>query len=108
MKVDTHAFRDAFVSGRSGGYALEFDEAHSRAAATDPFLTRKTAGGQPCVFVFESVAAAEEERKNFPPTTKIAIKKVSVDEVRAFASIGYFGQPAVVFLRDVSGAVALL
>ena len=108
MKVSTHAFRDAFVSGQSNGYALEFDEAHSRAAATDPFLTRKADDGQPCVFVFETAAAAQEERKHYPSTTKLTVKKVSVNEVRAFASIGYFGTPAMVVLRDQSGAEARL
>ena len=55
------------------------------------------------MFVFETANAAEEDKKRFSSSTKLAVKKVSVEEIRAFAATGYFGIPAIVFLRDING-----
>jgi hypothetical protein len=108
MNVETHAFRDAFVAEKSEGFALQFDDLHSRAWAGAPFVTQKHDDKHLCMFVFETAEAAEKEKEHFPATAKLTTKQVSLADVRTFAATGYFGTPALVFLRDRAGASALL
>ena len=108
MKVATHAFRDAFLAKKALGFALQFEDRTGPATASPPFLTRKYDDRHVSVFVFETAVAAEEERRIFPQSCRIQVCEVSVAEVKAFASIGYFDMPALVFLRDSMGAFAPL
>src|SRR3954467_8604933 len=103
MDVLTHAFRDAFFFHGREGFALVFDDDQSRAAAVIPFITQKHDPGHLRLFVFEDSTAAEHDKKRFPAHTKLKVQSVSLAEVRAFAATGYFGMPAIVFLRDRNG-----
>ena len=108
MNVATHPFRDAFVAQKSEGFALQFDDLHSRAWNGSPFVTQKYDDKHLCMFVFETVDGAEKEKQHFPGSARMTIKKVSLGDVQTFAATGYFGMPALVFLRDRGGASALL
>ena len=108
MSVATHAFRDAFLLHGRVGYALVLADAQSRAAAALPFITQKHDPGHLRLFVFEFAADAEKDKQRFPATIKLAVQSVSKEEVTTFAATGYFGIPAIVFLRDQNGADAIL
>ena len=108
MNVATHGFRDAFYFHGRSGYALVYEDAESQAAAAIPFITQKHDPGHLRLFVFESAADAEKDKKGFPASAKLAVKEVSKDEVMTFAATGYFGIPAVAFLRDQNGDDAIL
>ena len=103
MDVLTHAFRDAFFFHGRSGFALVFDDEQSRAAAAIPFVAQKHDPGHLRIFVFEDSAAAEEDRRRFPPNIKTKVQSVSLMEVRAFTATGYFEIPVIVFLRDRNG-----
>ena len=108
MSVATHAFRDAFIFHGRAGYAVVFEEAEWRAGVAVPFIAQKHDPGHLRVTVFESSAHAENDRQRFAPKPKLAVQAVSKDEVIAFAKVGYFGLPAIVFLRDENEIDALL
>ena len=107
MKVDTHAFKDAFVAGRCVGFVLHVDSHSKPPPASAAFLTQKADNHHLCLFVFEEVSAAETERANFPGSAQISIKQVSVSDIRTFCATD-FGLATLVFLRDSNGAFAPL
>jgi hypothetical protein len=106
MKAETHAFREAFIVGRSDGFSLLSDDPESRSAVAMPFLAQKYDNQHLCLFVFENESAAEKEKSLLPPAMKTVIKKISVAQVRAFN--GHCGFPVLVFLRDRDGVFAPL
>jgi len=108
MTVDTHAFKEAFLAEKCEGFVLLLDAQRMPPPAPPPFLTRKYDNHHLCVFVFQSEAAAEKEKKIFPSAERISIKVVSCAEIKAFAPTGYFGMSVLVFLRDDDGTFALL
>jgi hypothetical protein len=108
MTVDTHEFKKAFLAGEREGFALLLESQRLPPPAQRPFLTRKYDNHHLCMFVFESEASAEEEKKIFPASSRVSIESVSREEIAAFAPIGYSGMSVLVFLRADDGAFALL
>ena len=108
MTVDTHAFKEAFLAAKCEGFILLLESQRLPPPAPPPFLTRKYDNHHLCMFVFQSEAAAEEEKKIFPSTSRIGVASVSCAEVKAFAPTGYFGMSVLVFLRDDDGKFSLL
>jgi hypothetical protein len=108
MSVATHAFRDAFIFHERAGFAVVFEDEEWRAGVAVPFIAQKHDPSHLRVTVFESAVRAENDRQRFPPKPKLVVQAVSKDEVMAFAKVGYFGMPAIVFLRDENGVDAIL
>jgi hypothetical protein len=104
--LKTHPFKEAFVAGRTNAYLINLRSHGAPRGGISP-LRQKYNADKACVFVFQTIEAAEHEYNCLPKAVKLDILEVSYSGLReALAAAPVI--PTVIFARDENGNYAEL